>query len=158
MINRTVNPSWLPACAMKRIICHWTAGGYQATELDREHYHILIEGDGTLVRGNYSIADNVTTSDGKYAAHTRGCNTGSIGVAMCCMAGARRAPFQPGQYPMLEIQWNTMIQVVSELAAWYDIPVTSKTVLGHGEVQAHLGITQEGKWDGLLRTVTIGGK
>jgi len=36
----------------------------------------LIEDDGNLVRGAHSIADNVSTTDGRYAAHTRGCNTG----------------------------------------------------------------------------------
>lgn len=132
---------------MKRVICHWTAGGYEATEFDREHYHILIEGDGKLVRGVHSILDNVSTADGRYAAHTRGCNTGSIGVAVCCMAGAQRSPFKPGEFPMLEVQWDAMVRVVAELCRFYDISVTAKTVLGHGEVQAQLGVLQFGKWD-----------
>ncbi|MEJ5251979.1 MAG: N-acetylmuramoyl-L-alanine amidase [Chthonomonadetes bacterium] len=141
---------WLPACSMKRVICHWTAGGYKATSLDRAHYHILIEDDGNLVRGTHSIADNVSTGDGVYAAHTRGCNTGSIGVTVCCMAGAQAQPFQPGSYPMTQKQWETMAQVVAELCRFYEIPVTPQTVLGHGEVETYLGIPQHGKWDPMV--------
>lgn len=145
-----VNKEWMPVCSMKRIICHWTAGGYQSTDLDREHYHILIAGNGKLVRGIPSILDNVSTADGRYAAHTRGCNTGSIGISVCCMAGAQQSPFKPGKCPMLEIQWETMIQVAAELCQAYNIQVTPKTVLGHGEVQAQLGIMQLGKWDPMV--------
>lgn len=141
---------WLPACRMKRVICHWTAGGYRATSLDRAHYHILIEGDGSLVRGTHSIADNVSTADGVYASHTRGYNTGSIGVAVCCMLGAQASPFHPGSYPMTPKQWETMAQVVAELCQFYAIPVTPRTVLGHGEVEVYLGIAQGGKWDPMV--------
>ena len=136
--------AWLPDCAMKRIICHWTAGGHKATPIDREHYHFMIEDDGTVVRGDHSIKDNVSTADGKYAAHTLGCNTGSIGVSVCCMADAQQQPFHAGSYPMTQIQWETMARVVAELCAHYNIPVTRQTVLGHGEVQANLGIAQRG--------------
>ncbi|GBC95618.1 hypothetical protein HRbin16_01410 [bacterium HR16] len=141
---------WLPACSMKRVICHWTAGGYKATSLDRAHYHILIEDDGKLVRGTHSIADNVSTADGVYAAHTAKCNTGSIGVSVCCMAGAQASPFQPGPFPMTQKQWETMAKVVAELCLFYQIPVTPQTVLGHGEVETALGIPQHGKWDPMV--------
>ena len=70
--------AWLPNCAMKRIMCHWTGGQHRASDLDREHYHFLLEANGTVVRGNRSIVDNVSTADGIYAAHTLRCNTGSI--------------------------------------------------------------------------------
>lgn len=141
---------WLPLCRMKRVICHWTAGGYRATSLDRAHYHLLIEGDGTLVRGTHSIADNVSTADGIYAAHTARCNTGSIGVAVCCMAGAQASPFQPGSFPMTRTQWEAMAKVVAQLCQFYQIPVTPQTVLGHGEVEVYLGIPQQGKWDPMV--------
>lgn len=140
---------WLPRCSPARVICHWTAGGYQATGLDRQHYHFLVEGDGTVVRGVYSIADNMDTRDGHYAAHTKGLNTGSIGVAVCCMGGARREPFSPGAFPMTLHQWNVMARVVAELCRRYGLPVTERTVLGHGEVERVYGIPQRGKWDPL---------
>lgn len=145
-----VKKEWMPNVAMKRIIVHWTAGGHRASNLDKAHYHILIEKDGKLVRGTHSIADNVSTGDGVYAAHTKGCNTGSIGVSMCCMSGAKERPFDPGPFPLLEAQWETMAKVVAELCQFYRIPVTPQTVLGHGEVQVNLGKPQNGKWDPMI--------
>jgi hypothetical protein len=138
---------WMPTCDMIRVICHWTAGAYTAGEADREHYHILIEGDGALVRGWYSIKDNVSTSDGIYAAHTKNLNTGSIGVSMCCMAGAVESPFSVGAYPMTETQWEMLARVVADLCGFYEIPITRETVLTHAEVQGTLGVAQQGKWD-----------
>src|SRR5690606_14966315 len=66
---------WLPDARMERIIWHWTAGSYNASETDKEHYHFLIEGDGDIVRGEYSVKDNeVIRGSGTYAAHTLSCN------------------------------------------------------------------------------------
>jgi len=138
---------WVPPCVMQRIICHWTAGAYTANATDLNYYHILIEGDGELCRGVYSIKDNVNTSDGRYAAHTKNCNTGSIGVSLCCMAGAVESPFSAGKFPMTETQWNTLTAVVAELCHAYSVSVTRETVLSHAEVQGTLGIAQSGKWD-----------
>jgi hypothetical protein len=138
---------WMPACGMERVICHWTAGAHQASEHDREFYHMLIEADGNLIRGFYSIKDNVSTSDGIYAAHTKNCNTGSIGVSLCCMAGAIENPFSAGAYPMTETQWRTLAEVVAQLCSTYSIPVSRETVLSHAEVQGTLGIAQSGKID-----------
>src|SRR5262245_9659283 len=73
-----VNPAWMQPVHMKRIIAHWSAGMHRASDLDKEHYHIIVEADGRLVRGDHDISDNLTTADDDYAAHTRGCNTGSI--------------------------------------------------------------------------------
>ena len=70
---------------MKRIILHWTAGAYQPNSTDYEHYHYLVTGDGLVVKGKYKPEDNKNCNDGKYAAHTGGGNTGSIGIAMCGM-------------------------------------------------------------------------
>lgn len=142
-----VPQDWMPNCSMKRIILHWTAGGYKASSLDRAHYHILIEDDGNLVKGTHSIKDNVSTADNIYAAHTLGRNTGSIGVSVCCMLDAREKPFNSGSFPMTKRQWETMAQVTAELCQFYDIEVTPQTVLGHGEVQDLIGPDQRGKWD-----------
>jgi hypothetical protein len=145
-----LDPSWMPNCSMTRVICHWTAGRPRASDLDRAHYHILVEADGRLVRGHHDIEANVSTADGRYAAHTRQCNTGSIGVSACAMFGARERPFDPGPSPLTRVQWETMAGVVSELCRFYRIPVTARTVLGHGEVEVNLGIPQLGKWDPMV--------
>lgn len=142
--------SWKPACQMKRIVLHWTAGGHNASALDKEHYHILIQGDGTLIRGDHTIDDNVNTSDDDYAAHTRGLNRQSIGVAVCCMANAIERPFKAGPFPMKKSQWEQMAAVTAELAAFYRIPVTRQTILAHGEVERILGVKQKQKWDPLV--------
>jgi len=144
----SVPPDWLPPARMSRVIVHWTAGGHRASGLDRSHYHVLIEADATIVRGNPSIALNDAGGTKKgYAAHTLNCNTGSIGVALCCMAGAVESPFTAGSAPMTLAQWQVLPRVVADLCRRYGIPVTPKTVLSHAEVQTNLGIKQKGKWD-----------
>jgi len=148
-MSRIVPDAWMSDCKMERVIVHWTAGSHDASTLDEEHYHILVEGDGHLVRGEHTIQDNVDTSN-DYAAHTRGCNTRSIGVAVCCMGGAIEQPFHAGKFPMTKVQYEVLATVVADLCEKYDIPVDAKHVLGHGEVQQNLGIKQNGKWDPLI--------
>ena len=132
---------------MERIICHWTGGTHRASALDREHYHLLIEGDGSVVFGDYEISDNESVADNRYAAHTRNLNTGSIGVAVCAMLDARQVPFDPGKYPITEAQVQSLVREVARLAKGYGIPITRQTVLSHAEVQPTLGVAQAGKWD-----------
>ena len=62
---------WLQPVKMTRIIAHWSAGAYKASDLDKEYYHFIIEGSGIVVRGDHVIADNVNTAEGKYAATLR---------------------------------------------------------------------------------------
>lgn len=145
-----INPipvEWLPACAMKRVHCHWSAGSYTASENDRDHYHLIVDGNIQLIRGKHSIADNVSTADGKYAAHTKNANTGAIGISAACMAGAIENPFNAGQYPLKIEQWEFLAACAAQLCRFYGIKVTPTTVLQHGEVQANLHIQQNGKWD-----------
>ena len=133
---------------MKRCIIHWTGGTHKANDVDRSHYHFLIEGDGKVVKGKFEPeANRSPLRAGKYAAHTLGVNTGSIGVSMCCMGGATESPFKPGKWPMTRAQWDRMIITVADLCRKYKIPVTASTVLTHAEVQANLGKPQKQKWD-----------
>lgn len=141
----------LPAGSLKRVIVHWTAGGYTPGPLDLHHYHFLIDGDGKVHRGTFSVKDNVRPRGNQYAAHTRKLNTGSVGIAVCAMRDARERPFDAGAYPMKEIQWEAMAVCASEVCAAYGIPVDKEHVLGHGEVQEVLGVKQLGKWDPLGR-------
>ena len=145
-----VPKSWMPDCEMDLIIAHWTGGGYKAGSLDRQHYHILIESNGDLVRGFHEISDNVNTGDKDYAAHTLNCNTRAIGISVCCMAGAHPSPLKVGKFPMTQTQWLKMAEVAADLAAFYGIEVSPKTVLGHGEVESNLNIDQDGKWDPMV--------
>lgn len=148
MSAKTLIPEdWTPPAKMLRVICHWTAGGHKATSFDREHYHLLIEADGKLIRGLPSIKLNEAPAKKGYAAHTLNCNSGSIGVSLCCMANAVESPFDAGKSPMTETQWDTLALVVADLCRVYKIAVTPKTVLSHAEVQENLDIPQRGKWD-----------
>ena len=66
----------------KKVILHWTAGTNQPCSTDYEHYHYLINKDGIIVKGKYTPEDNLNCTDGKYAQHCGGGNTGAIGVSM----------------------------------------------------------------------------
>lgn len=145
--GQAVRALWMPPGRLERIICHWTAGQHRASATDKAHYHILVEGDGTLIRGDCAISANGIGGTGQRASHTLNCNTGSIGVSLCCMAGAVESPFKPGKAPMTREQWDKLAVVVADLCRRYDIPVTPRTVLSHAEVQGTLGIKQRGKWD-----------
>lgn len=149
-MTRLLKPEWLPRCRMDRLILHWTAGTYEPSLVEEHHYHFLVKGDGTVVRGKPISANVPPLRGGVYAAHTRGCNSYSIGVAVCCMKDAREKPFDSGPYPMKREQWEVMAQAAAELCTFYKIPVTPETVLGHGEVERVLKIKQRGKWDPMV--------
>ncbi len=138
---------WKPQATMKRIHLHWTAGNHKANSTDKRSYHILVEGDGNLVRGDRPISANAKGSGVKQASHTKNANTGAIGVSLCCMTGAKERPFHAGKQPMTQTQWDKGMQVLEELADAYSIPITSKTILTHAEVQPNLHIKQNNKWD-----------
>lgn len=141
---------WTPAVTMRRIIGHWTAGGNKANAMDKRAYHVLVEGDANVVRGNPSIALNVPKNGvlpNGYAAHTLNTNSDSIGVSMCGMAGAVESPFNAGSAPLTAAQFDRFCEVLAALCRRYSIPVGPKTVLFHAEVQSNLGIQQRAKWD-----------
>ena len=142
-----VPDSWMQPCRMKALVAHWTAGGHRASDHDKECYHVLIEGDGRLIKGDHDISDNVNTADDDYAAHTRSFNTNVIGVSMACMLDAKESPFNAGPFPMTKTQYEKMILVIADLCKFYKIPVTPQTVMSHAEVQANVGKIQRAKWD-----------
>lgn len=144
---RVVPDDWMPNAAMRRIHLHWTAGGHSANATDKGAYHILVEDDGRLVRGDNSIERNAPPSRSPRASHTKNANTGAIGVSLCCMRQARENPFDPGPSPMTQTQWEVGMQVLADLADAYRIAITPTTVLTHAEVEPNLGIAQDNKWD-----------
>lgn len=132
---------------MKRIILHWTAGAHTPSNLDKEHYHFIVAGDGAVVKGKHPVEANWKPVPGQYAAHTLNCNTGSIGVAVAAMDGAVERPFSAGKHPITPKQVDALVKLVRDLCRGYGIPVTRETVLSHAEVQPTLKIKQRGKWD-----------
>ena len=149
MSDQTPNPipvAWLDGDP-QRIVLHWTGGGYQPNADDLSAYHLLIDGDGIWRRGQWPISASDAPKPGRYAAHVRGLNTGSIGVAICAMGGARERPFSVGPYPIRPAQWAALYAGCAQLATHFRIPVARHTLLSHAEVQPTLGVTQSAKWD-----------
>jgi hypothetical protein len=132
----------------ERIILHWTAGTHEASPDDRQHYHLIITGGGRVERGHYPIRANDSTGDRDgYAAHVRGLNTRSIGVALAGMSGSRERPLHLGAYPLTAGQWRVAVLLLADLCEHYRIPVSPRHVLTHAEVEPVLRVPQRGKWD-----------
>lgn len=117
---------------LKRIIIHWTAGTHQPNDIEYMHYHFLVNSDGIVVKGKYEPEDNENCQDGKYAQHTGGGNTGSIGVSLCGMLGFKSRK-EVGKYPLTRVQCEAMFKLVADLCRKYGILVTTQTVMTHYE-------------------------
>ena len=117
---------------MKRIIIHWTAGAYYPTDYEKEHYHFLVDKEGYVHNGKFKPEDNEVCKVGKYAAHTGGGNTGSIGVSICAMAGFKNKK-AVGNYPILKKQFESAMALCAKLSIKYNISSTPQTVMTHYE-------------------------
>lgn len=132
---------------MKRIIIHWTAGTNYPNADDLMHYHFVIDKDGKIYSGKYKPEDNLNCCDGKYAQHTGGGNTGSIGVAVCGMADFN-GKIESTKYPLSAVQIEKLFSFCAELCKKYNIPITSDTVMTHYEFgRAYPKTSSKGKID-----------
>ena len=132
---------------MKRIVIHWTAGTYYPSEYEKLHYHFLVDKCGVVHSGKFKPEDNEICKPKKYAMHTGGGNTGSIGVAICAMAGFKNKNCV-GNYPILKKQFESTMKLCAELANKYKINVTPQTVFTHYEFgQTHPKTTSATKID-----------
>lgn len=154
---RVVPAEWMPKVRtgqIRRLVLHWTAGANFPSEEDKEHYHIVIDRVGKLHRGDHSILDNVNCADDDYAAHTYQANTGSIGLALCGMAGANQKPFAPGKYPINATQWNQALLAAADLCRAYELQPIRHELMMHHEAWQVIGTRNLGKWDISVRTWT----
>ena len=117
---------------MKRIIIHWTAGTYYPSEYEKEHYHFLVDKDGKVHKGKFAPECNEVCRVGKYAAHTGGGNTGSIGVAICAMAGFKNKN-SAGNYPITKKQFESTMELCAQLSKQYSIDILPQNVMTHYE-------------------------
>lgn len=132
---------------MKRIIVHWTAGAYKPNATDLEHYHYLIDDEGKVYEGNFKPEDNENCNDGRYAAHTGGGNTGSIGISLCGMCGFVNRT-DCGAYPLTKVQCERAFKLIAELSKKYNIQITPQNVMTHYEFGLkHPNTTSAGKID-----------
>ncbi|MBO6180748.1 N-acetylmuramoyl-L-alanine amidase [bacterium] len=132
---------------MKRIIIHWSAGTYYPTWHEKQCYHYLVDKNGKVCEGNYKPEDNLNCNDGLYAMHTGGGNTGSIGVAMCAMAGFVSPKFC-GEYPITPVQFEACMKLCAQLCHKYSIEINPSNVMTHYEFgQKNPKTTSFGKID-----------
>ena len=117
---------------VKRIILHWSAGRYYPSEFEKFYYHYLIDVDGKVYSGKYSPKDNDDCTDRKYAVHTGGGNTGSIGVCLCGMYGYE-SPVKCGYFPITKVQFEACMKFTAELCEKYALGVSPVTVMTHYE-------------------------
>ena len=130
---------------MKRIIIHWTAGVNKPNATDLHHYHYLIDSEGKIYNGNFKPEDNENCQDGRYAQHTGGGNTGSIGVSLCGMCGFRSS-HDVGKYPLTKKQIEAMFKLCADLCKKYNISIDN--VMTHYEFgKSHPQTSSAGKID-----------
>ena len=156
-MTHLIPSAWMPACptgpgGILRLIVHWTGGAGSPETESLAHYHYCIDRVGLPRRGDHPVTDNLSIATDDYAAHTRGLNAGSIGLALCGMAGAVPDPFAPGRFPLTLVQWQAALIAAADLCVAYQIIPAPKTLLMHCEVEAALGVPQAGKWDISVRT------
>ena len=121
---------------MKRIIYHWSGGSYCPNEIDRKHYHYMIDNNGGIFCGIYKVEDNENCLDGVYAAHTGGGNTGSIGIAFLGMFGFS-SRLNTGRFPLTKIQCEMGFKLGALLAKKYNLNLNNPL-----SVQTHYGFGQ----------------
>ncbi len=137
---------WMPGAVIAGVVVHWTGGAYEPNDDDARHYHFLLTGSLKLVRGIPSIkANSLPRVRPGYAAHTKNCNSGYIGVTACAMHLATPKNF--GRVPLTRGQWEALPPYLATLSRRYGFPITPRTLLTHAEVQATLKKPQDGKWD-----------
>lgn len=107
-----------------------TAGQNKPNATDLEHYHFIIDGQGKVFEGKFKPEDNINCQDGKYAQHTGGGNTDSIGVSMCGMMGFLTTK-KVGSFPLTKIQCETCFQLCAKLAKEYNIPLDNRHIYTH---------------------------
>lgn len=158
----------------RRIILHWTAGEHGPTDLELDSYHFLVEhahlespdpeDDVVAVRRGVPVAENmgdvgdptpVGDPNVDYAAHTRGWNSYSVGVAICGMRGAvDRRPggtVDPGSSPITRQQVRLTFGFLwTACAVWGLDPSDPNDLTTHFEAEHLHGVDQypagEGSW------------
>ena len=132
---------------MKKIIIHWSAGGYYPCAHDKNCYHFLVDKDGKIHEGTFRPEANINCVKGKYAMHTGGGNTGAIGVSMCGMYGFKNKN-SVGLYPITPKQFEACMKLCANLCTKYGISITQDTVMTHYEFGIkHPNTTSAGKID-----------
>lgn len=108
---------------MKRIIIHHTGGTYTPNRVDKNAYHYIISGSGEVYKGIHKPEDNENCYDGNYAAHTRGGNTNSIGIAFACNLDYSISSPNKTKFPLTREQFESGCKLTAELMKKYHISI-----------------------------------
>jgi hypothetical protein len=135
---------------VRGVTWHWTVGANGIIEMEKEAYNFLTDTKGNIYDGNHTIASQVMYDwrKGIGASHTKGMNTGWIGISQDAMVGAKQT--NPITWGSLPITWegiDAMLKLTMDICEEYMIPVSPWTTLSHAEVEPTLGVKQRGKWD-----------
>lgn len=103
-----------------RIYLHWSAGHYFQRFDD---YHVNITGDGKI----YISTDDLS----EVLAHTYYRNSGSVGISLCCCAGAMTGDL--GDEPPTPQQIESIAQATCAVADGLWLTIDRKHVMTHGE-------------------------
>jgi hypothetical protein len=134
---------------VRSISLHWTGHDYERVF---PAYHFCISRpDDVLVHHTHDLRENMRdvrlAPERPYAAHTRGRNSWSIGLAVAAMEGAAPADF--GRYPVTAAQLDALCRVAATLASWYRIDVAA--IRTHAEAALDDGYFGAGddelRWD-----------
>jgi len=131
---------------INRICWHWTAGYARPNNLDCQHYHIMVDDKGNYHNGYHKIEDNIDCKDGNYAQHCALGNTGTIGIALCGMAGFSTNTLT-SHSNITRVQIEAGCKKIAELCKKYKIKVDSSTVYTHMEYDSGEHGAKEGKID-----------
>jgi len=119
---------WQQAQSLDRdvkLYLHWSAGHYGQFFDD---YHINIDQDGSIY---------VSTTDlSAHLSHTYMRNTGAVGIALACCAGANTNDL--GAEPPTAAQIESMAQVVAVLCGALNLTCDANRVMTHGEAGNNL--------------------
>ena len=146
----------------RRIILHWTAGGYNddrsiKADFGWAGYHRYVLGDGSVVANKHPGHGTFGQSP---PYHTYNMNSGNAAFSVSAMAGA--TPNNFGRYPVKDIQIQGLAKGVAQLAkswGWKKEDIHVQNVFTHGEIgpgKPVAGADQWGKWD--LMKLKVGDK
>lgn len=118
--------------SLNKICLHWTAGSNTPCNTDLNAYHYCIDDLGRIYPGTHKPEDNLDCTDGNYAAHCGGGNTGCIGISVCGMAEFDLKN-KKTKYPLTQKQIETLCCLTGYLSNLYGILINEKFVFTHYE-------------------------
>jgi len=137
-----------PAGTLRSISLHWSGGDYAAVF---PAYHFCLTGpQDVVVHHTHDLRDNMRdvrlAPDEPYAAHTRGRNSWSIGLAVAAMRDARPDDF--GGAPITAAQAEGLCVLAARLVGAYGIALDA--VRTHAEAaleDGYFGAGEGERWD-----------